>query len=103
MIRNKKAGRIIEDRGYNTVHGLWRYFTVSDGAFDGESDVFLIGTLDTFLSLKKYFKEKKEILFDSHVSVVMLQGTLSVPGCVRTRQMSRLYSLLWGIRIYKQH
>ncbi len=60
--KNKKAGRIIEDRGYNTVHGLWRYFTVSDGAFDGESDVFLIGTLDTFLSLKKYFKEKKEIL-----------------------------------------
>ncbi len=58
----KKAGRIIEDRSYETVRGLWRYFTVRDESFEDEKDIILIGTLDTFLSLKRYFKGKKEVI-----------------------------------------
>lgn len=60
--REKEAGRIIEDRSYNTVQGLWRYFTVNDGAFDGGQDVLLIGTLEVYLSLKRYFKGKNKVI-----------------------------------------
>lgn len=56
----KAAGRIIEDRSYNTVKGLWRYFTVDDGSFDGDKDVIMIGTLDTVVSIRNYFGNRKE-------------------------------------------
>lgn len=32
--RLQSAGRIIEERTYRTVHGLWRYFTVADEQLD---------------------------------------------------------------------
>lgn len=58
--RNLKAeGRVIEDRAYQTFHGLWRYFTVDDGQFQkGDGDAILIGTLESFLSLRNYFGEE---------------------------------------------
>ncbi len=56
----KAEGRIIEDRSYNTVQGLWRYYTVDDGSFESGEDVLLIGTLETYLSIKKYFDGKRE-------------------------------------------
>lgn len=49
-------GRIIEERSYRTVHGLWRYFTVADDKIDLEAaDHCLIGTLDVYLSLRDYY------------------------------------------------
>lgn len=49
-------GRIIEERSYRTVHGLWRYFTVADDKIDLEAaDHCLIGTLDVYLSLRHYY------------------------------------------------
>ena len=30
----KAQGKVIEDRAYNTVYGIWRYFTVDDGQID---------------------------------------------------------------------
>lgn len=56
----KAEGRIIEDRSYNTVQGLWRYYTVNDGSFDSGKDVLLIGTLETYLSIREYFDGKRE-------------------------------------------
>lgn len=58
--RNLKAeGKVIEDRAYQTFHGLWRYFTVDDGQFQrGDGDAILIGTLESFLSLRNYFGEE---------------------------------------------
>ena len=32
----QEAGKVIELREYNTVHGIWKYFTVDDGQFDTE-------------------------------------------------------------------
>ncbi len=49
-----KEGKVIEDRAYNTVHGLWRYFTVSDGIFP-DRDYIIIGTLQQYSSLKDYY------------------------------------------------
>ena len=30
----REQGKVIEDRAYNTVYGIWRYFTVDDGQID---------------------------------------------------------------------
>ncbi len=49
-------GRIIEQRSYRTIHGLWRYFTVADDKIDLEAaDHCLIGTLDVYLSLQHHY------------------------------------------------
>ena len=55
-----EEGKIIEDRAYNTVHGLWRYFTVADESIDLEqSNYCLIGTLEAYIHIRNYFGEDK--------------------------------------------
>lgn len=51
----KEEGKIIEDREYHTIHGLWRYFTVDDGGIKPEENYLLIGTLEAYLQLRDYF------------------------------------------------
>jgi len=54
--RLQSAGRIIEERTYRTVHGLWRYFTVADEQLDlTAADYCLIGTLEAYRSLRDYY------------------------------------------------
>lgn len=49
-------GMIIEARAYNTMHGLWRYFTVNDTELDLDNKNYLIiGVLQSFLSTRDYF------------------------------------------------
>lgn len=58
--RLKEENRIIEDRAYNTFHGLWRYFTVNDEQLDlGNNNYIYIGTLESYVNTKKYFGEEK--------------------------------------------
>ena len=58
----KEKGLIIEERAYNTIHGIWRYFTVNDGQFDNEDKNYLIvGVLNSYVSTKDYFGEEKVI------------------------------------------
>ena len=54
-----QAGKIIELRAYNTVHGIWKYFTVDDGQFDREDHLIAIGTLESYVQLRKYFDDEK--------------------------------------------
>ena len=59
-----KAGDIIEYREYNTVHGLWRYFTVNDSQLEGvenEDRYLIIGVLESFVSTQKYFGKSKVV------------------------------------------
>ena len=49
----------IELREYNTVHGIWKYFTADDGQFDREDHLIAIGTLESYVQLKKYFGDEK--------------------------------------------
>ena len=51
----RKDGRIIEERCYDTVMGKWYYFAVDDGNFDTEEDILMIGTVDSFVSIRDYF------------------------------------------------
>ncbi len=57
----QQEGKVIELREYNTVHGIWKYFTVDDGQFDREEHLIAIGTLESYVQLKKYFGEDKII------------------------------------------
>lgn len=54
---------IIEERCYRTVYGDWYYYMVKDEQIDINSDnkYILIGTLPTFLALKKYYGEENII------------------------------------------
>ena len=52
----EKSQKIIEHRAYNTIHGIWNYFTVDDGQINLDvSDYLLIGTLESFKQIKKYY------------------------------------------------
>lgn len=55
----QKAGKVIELRAYNTVHGIWKYFTADDGQFDREDHLIAIGTLESYVQLRRYFGDEK--------------------------------------------
>lgn len=59
----EKAGKVIELREYNTVHGIWKYFTVDDGQFDEDGHVLAIGTLESYQKMRKYFGDDKMVPF----------------------------------------
>jgi len=54
--RLRADGRIIESRSYDTVHGIWHYFTVADERLDpADRDYLTINTLEAYLRLRDYF------------------------------------------------
>lgn len=54
------AGKVIEHRAYDTVHGIWHYFTVDDGQIDlTKTDYLLIGTLKSYEQIKKFYGADK--------------------------------------------
>ena len=55
----QEAGKVIELREYNTVHGVWKYFTVDDGQFDGDDNYLAIGTLESYVQLRAYFGQER--------------------------------------------
>lgn len=56
----EEDGKIIELREYDTIYGIWKYFTVDDGQIDLDAgNYLLIGTLEMYQNLKRYFGEKK--------------------------------------------
>lgn len=55
----KDQGKVIEDRAYDTVYGIWRYFTVDDGQIDlAEQNYLMIGTLEAYTKMIAYFGEE---------------------------------------------
>ena len=49
-------GKVVELRAYNTVPGIWKYFTVDDGQIDlAQGDYLLIGTLETYEKIREYY------------------------------------------------
>lgn len=55
----KADNRVVEMREYNTVHGLWRYFTADDGQIRLEagdnSRYIVIGTLEAYEKFCEYY------------------------------------------------
>lgn len=55
----QSEGKVIELREYNTVHGIWKYFTVNDGQFDAEDNYIAIGTLESYKGMRDYLGKEK--------------------------------------------
>ncbi len=57
----QQDGKVIELRAYDTVHGIWKYFTADDGQFDAPEDYLAIGTLESYGALIRYFGQEKVV------------------------------------------
>ena len=58
--RLEQEGRIVELRAYNTVYGVWKYFTVDDGNIQLDNENYLlIGTLEAYTKIRDYFGADK--------------------------------------------
>ena len=64
----KNQGNVIECRDYNTVYGVWSYFTVDDGQINLEKGNYLyIGTLESYEQMVRYYG--KEVVVPIYVEV----------------------------------
>src|SRR5699024_1514553 len=56
---HEKQGKVVEQRAYNTVCGLWRYATVDDGQVDlDRADYLVIGTLESYEKMRGFYGEE---------------------------------------------
>ena len=54
--RLEAEGKVIELRAYDTIHGIWKYFTVDDGQIDLYHNSYLmIGTLESYEKMQMYY------------------------------------------------
>ena len=54
--RLKNENKVIECRDYNTVHGVWSYFSVNDGQIDTDNGNYIyIGTLESLKQFIDYY------------------------------------------------
>lgn len=60
--RLEAEGKVIELRAYNTVHGIWKYFTVDDGQIDlYQHSYLMIGTLESYERMRTYYGAERLI------------------------------------------
>ena len=60
LVELRTAGKVIEERCFNTIGGPWYYFTVNDGKMDlTKSDYICINTLAGFNQMKSYLGSDK--------------------------------------------
>lgn len=56
----REKGKILEERNYHTIHGIWTYFTADDGQLDLDNKDYLgIGTLESYHQMKAHLGEEK--------------------------------------------
>lgn len=62
LSRLQAAGKVIELRAYETVHGIWKYFTVDGKHMDlANYNYAMVGVLDSFLAIREYYGADKVI------------------------------------------
>lgn len=60
--RLEKEGRIVELRSYDTIYGIWKYFTVDDGNIQLDKENYLlIGTLESYRKIRDYFGKENVV------------------------------------------
>lgn len=58
----KQENKILEMRSYDTVYGIWYYFTADDGQINlSDADYIMIGTLESYEKLRNYFGKNQVI------------------------------------------
>lgn len=56
VLELESGGKVIERRDYNTVHGIWTYFTVDDEQINlKNNDYLMIGTLESYHKIRDYY------------------------------------------------
>lgn len=56
------SGRVVELRAYDTVYGIWKYFTVCEEDMDLQKDSYgVIGTLESWHAMREYFGREKMV------------------------------------------
>ncbi|MDO4189240.1 MAG: guanylate kinase [Lachnospiraceae bacterium] len=95
-LRIKETGAIIEERSYDTMHGVWRYFTVKDEQINLDSnDYIIIGVLKSYEDTRDYFGSDKVIpIYIEVEDGVRLQRALDrekKPENRRFKEMCRRY------------
>ncbi|MBR1848731.1 MAG: guanylate kinase [Lachnospiraceae bacterium] len=75
----RDAGKIVEERTYNTVQGLWRYFTVMDREMLSlPKNYLMIGTLESYMKTKEFIGEENLIpIYIELADVERLQRALN--------------------------
>lgn len=62
MEEMERKGLVIEKRTYNTVCGVWNYFTAIDTQVNVEKNSYLlIGTLDAYVKIRDYYGNENVI------------------------------------------
>ncbi len=52
----RRDGKLIELRSYDTIFGVWKYFTADNEQIDlGHEDYLMIGVLDSFHAVREYY------------------------------------------------
>lgn len=59
--------KVIETRVYHTVFGEWYYATLDDGKIKNDANYVVIGTLESYNSIKKYYG--KDSIFPIYLEV----------------------------------
>ena len=58
----RKEGTIIESRDYETMLGVWHYYTKDDGQIDlARHSYLIIGTLESYRSFRRYYGKEQLI------------------------------------------
>lgn len=58
----EERGQVIELRSYNTVQGVWHYFTADGDAADMENrDYLALGTLESYEKVRRYYGDDRVV------------------------------------------
>lgn len=64
LVKLQRENKVIEVRGYDTIKGMWYYFTVDDGQFAEEQEnILMIGTIESYEKMKDHFGDRIVPLF----------------------------------------
>ncbi len=60
LLTYQDENKVIEHRAYDTMHGVWDYFTLDDGQIDFETgSSIMLGTLESYGQIRRYFGEER--------------------------------------------
>lgn len=60
LLTYQNEKKVIEHRAYDTMHGVWDYFTLDDGQIDFETgSSIMLGTLESYGQIRRYFGEER--------------------------------------------
>ena len=92
--RFEKAGKIIEERTYDTVYGAWKYATIEDGQINlAAYDYLVIGTLESYAGMKKCYGAENLV----PIYIEVEDGERLSRALSRERQQPKYEEMCWRV------